>query len=33
MARRADWDNDDGFEIVNETSSSIKTQEKFEVIG
>ena len=32
MARRADWDNDDDFEIVNEPSS-IKTQEKFEVIG
>jgi hypothetical protein len=33
MARRVDWDNDDDFEIVNETSSTIKTQENFEVIG
>jgi len=32
MARRADWDTDDDFEIVNETSS-IKTQDNFEVIG
>jgi hypothetical protein len=32
MARRADWDDDDDFEIINKTSP-IKIQEKLEFIG
>jgi hypothetical protein len=33
MARRADWDDVDDFEILNDESSPITTQQTFEFVG
>ena len=33
MARRADWDDVDDFEILNDESSPIKIQQTFEFVG